>query len=162
MNGRMGNRHYSDETIELFWEAFLKETGRSKMTKYVEAFHFELTEKLANELLRLVLTGQKRATSSSLWSYELEGERIPKVGDFSIVTDWDGIPWCVIQTTAVTVLPFSKITYPICKREGEDDSLESWRNGHIRFFKNEGKELGYVFTADMPVVFEDFEVVFQD
>lgn len=60
-----------------------------------------------------------------------------------------------------TIIPFSDITYDICKREGEDDTLESWRAGHINFFKEEGKKLGYEFKNDMPVIFEDFEVVYQ-
>lgn len=156
----MGEK-YSQQEVDAFWDAFLKETGRSQSTKYLDVFHFELTEKWANELLRLVLIGQKKATASSLWSYEIEGERLPEVGDLSIVTDWEGVPKCVIETTAVTVIPFVDITYDICKREGEDDNLESWREGHIRFFKAEGKELGYEFRDDMPVVFEDFKVVFQ-
>lgn len=44
---------------------------------------------------------------------------------------------------------FKEITYDICKR------------GHIRFFEAEGKELGYTFTEDMPVIFEDFEVIYR-
>lgn len=83
------------------------------------------------------------------------------MGDYSIITDWDGIPRCVIETTAVTILPYKDITFDICKREGEDDSLESWQRGHERFFIEDGKELGYEFSQDMPVVFEDFKVVFK-
>jgi uncharacterized protein YhfF len=157
----MENGKYSQEKINVFWKEFLRETSRYETTNYLEAFHFELTEKWANELLRLVLIGQKKATASSLWVYEIEGERVPEVGDLSIVTDWEGVPRCVIETTAVTIIPFSDITYDICKREGEDDTLESWRSGHIHFFKEEGNELGYEFRDDMPVAFEDFEVVYQ-
>ncbi|MBU3143780.1 ASCH domain-containing protein [Clostridium sp. CF012] len=152
---------YSQEKIDIFWKSFLRETSRYETTKYLEVFHFELTEKCANELLRLVLIGQKKATASSLWGYEIEGERAPEVGDLSIVTDWEGVPQCIIETIAVTIIPFSDITYDICKREGEDDTLESWRAGHIHFFKEEGNELGYEFRDDMPVIFEDFEVVYQ-
>ena len=157
----MENENYSQEKIDIFWEAFLMETSRSKTTKYLEVFHFELIEKWANELLRLVLIGQKKGTASSLWGHEIEGESIPEVGDLSIVTDWEGVPRCVIETIAVTIIPFSDITYDICKREGEDDTLESWSAGHIHFFKEEGNELGYEFSDDMPVIFEDFEVVYQ-
>lgn len=157
----MENQKYSQEKIDIFWNTFLEKTNRSKTTKYLDIFHFELTKKLANELLRLVLIGQKKATASSLWAYELEGDEIPKVGDLSIVTDWEGIPRCVIETTEITVIPFSDITYDICKREGEDDTLESWRAGHIGYFKEEGIEIGYTFSDDMPVVFEDFEVVYK-
>ena len=158
--GQIGNQKYSQKKIDIFWNMFLKEMGRPETTKYLDIFHFELTEKWANELLRLVLIGQKKATSSSLWGYEIEGEDIPKVGDLSIITDWEGIPRCVIETTEITVIPFSDITYDICKREGEDDTLESWRAGHIGYFKEEGNEIGYRFSDDMPVVFEDFEVVY--
>ncbi len=147
--------------IEQFWADFLRDTGRAPDTKYTTCFHFELTEYWANELLRLVLEGVKKATSSSLWGYGTEGDPIPKKGELSIVTDWDGNPKCVIETTAVTILPFKDITYDICKREGEDDSLESWRRGHIDFFTEEGKELGYEFSEDMPVIFEDFKVVYR-
>lgn len=147
-------------TIDEFWNKFLVEMGKNTDTQYIECFHFELTEKLANKLLSLVLTGQKQATSSSLYAFEIEGGRLPQVGDYSIVTDWDGNPRCVIETTAVTILPFKNITFDICKREGEDDNLKSWRDGHIRFFIEDGTQLGYTFTEDMPVVFEDFKIVF--
>lgn len=148
-------------TVNEFWQDFLRDTNRNPDTKYIECFHFELTEKWANELLRLVLIGQKQATASSLWAYQKEGDRVPQIGDLSIVTDWDGVPKCVIETTSVTIIPFKDITYDICKREGEDDNLESWRRGHTSFFTREGKELGYTFTEDMPVIFEDFNVIFK-
>lgn len=147
-------------TVEDYWAKFLRETGRDAATEYFECFHFEMSEKWANELLRLVLIGQKRATASSLHAFEAEGQRPPQAGDLSIVTDWEGNPRCVIETKAITILPFQEVTFDICRREGEDDSLESWREGHTRFFTAEGKELGYEFSEDMPVVFEDFEVVY--
>ena len=158
----MDNTKFSKEKIDSFWEKFLNVTNRDEATKYLDVFHFELTEKWANELLRLVLIGQKKATASSLLGYQIKGESIPEVGDLSIVTDWDGVPRCVIETTAVTIIPFSEITYDICKREGEDDTLETWVKGHEHFFKEDGKEIGYEFSDDMPVVFEDFEVVYQE
>ena len=147
--------------VEVFWQSFLSEKGLAKDTKYFESFHFELTERSANELLNLVLIGEKKATSSSLLEFELSNSEIPKVKDFSILTDWVGTPHCVIQTKKVNVLPFKEITYDLCKLEGEDDDLASWQRGHISFFQREGKALGYSFTEDMPVIFEEFEVVYQ-
>ena len=147
-------------TVQAFWEAFLQETGRPADTPCLESFHFDLTEKWANELLRLVLEGKKRATSSSLTCYELEGERVPVPGDLSIVTDWAGEPHCVIETTQVDILPFRDMTFALCRLEGEDDSLDSWRRSHIHFFTAEGQEAGYAFTEDMPVIFEQFRVIY--
>ena len=144
-----------------FWDKFLQDTNMDPGTECSECLHFELTEYWANELLRLVLIGQKKATSSSLWGYEIEGDTIPQKGEYSIVTDWDGNPKCVIKTQNVRIIPFKEITYDICKLEGEDDCLESWQKGHISFFQAEGKELGYEFSEEMPVIFEEFEVVYK-
>lgn len=58
-------------------------------------------------------------------------------------------------------IPFSDITYDICKREGQDATLESWVEGHAHFFKEDGKQLGYKFSYDVHMVFEDFKVVYQ-
>lgn len=147
--------------IDTFWRNFLEETGLDANTQYLECFHFDLNERSANELLALVLAGRKRATASSLLAFAAEGCEMPSPGSLSIVTDWDGNPRCVIKTTAVTVLPFREVTFALCSREGEDDSLESWQRGHRRFFTEDGKALGYSFNEDMPVVFEDFEVVYR-
>lgn len=147
--------------MDAFWLAFLREKKRSEDTTYLESFHFDVSEASANTLLQLVLTGQKRATASSLRYYEATGVRMPQPKDYSIVTDWDGVPWCVIETTNVQLLPFHEMTYDICQREGEDETLASWIHNHISFFTQEGAVCGYSFTPDMPVVFEDFQVVYQ-
>ena len=125
----------------------------------LEKWHFEITEKSCNHLLELVLIGKKRATSSSLEGYQIEGEEIPKVGDMSVITDWDGNPRCVIKTTSVRIIPYKDITFDIAKLEGEDDNLDSWRGNHEKFFTEEGKEVGYEFSTQMDVVFEEFEVI---
>lgn len=122
-------------------------------------WHFEITEDAANYLLRLVLEGKKRATASSLWAYEMTNEPIPKVGEISVITYWDGTPGCAIKTTTVRIIPYCEITYDIARLEGEDDTLESWQKNHTKFFTAEGKELGYIFSEKMPVVFEEFEVL---
>lgn len=125
----------------------------------LEKWHFELTEKSCNHLLDLVLIGKKRATSSSLKGYQLEGGKIPSIGDMSVITDWDENPRCVIKTTNVRIIPYKDITFDIARLEGEDDNLDSWRANHEKFFTEEGKEIGYEFSEDMDVVFEEFEVV---
>ena len=73
----------------------------------LEKWHFERAKEAANYLLGLVLEGKKRATSSSLWGYEIEGCPIPRVGDRSVITYWDGTPGCIIETTNVRIIPSS-------------------------------------------------------
>ena len=125
----------------------------------LEKWHFELTEGACNYLLDLVLKGQKKATASSVLGYQIEGEEIPKEGNLSVITDWDGNPRCVIKTTRVRSIPYKDITFDIAKLEDEDDTLESWRKNHEKFFTEEGKDLGYKFSEEMEVIFEEFEVI---
>ena len=148
-------------TVEAFWAEFLRASGLPEDTWFESCFAFGMTGEAANELLRLVLEGKKRATCSSRLGYEVDGEPLPTAGGYDIIIDGDGEPCCVIRTTAVRELPFSEVTFDLCCREGEDDCLESWQENHRRFFRAEGKALGYTFTEDMPVIFEEFEVLWQ-
>lgn len=148
--------------VELFFKRFIQKTNRDQYTKYVDVYHFEMTEYLANELLRLVLIGKKKATAASYEAFIIEKEPLPKIGDLSIITDFDGNPRCVVETKQITILPFKDFSYDIVKREGEDETLESWRKKHTIFFTNSAKALGFTFSEDMLIVFEDFEVVYQE
>lgn len=143
--------------IEAYWANFLEETKIPNQS--YTSWHFELNEKLANELLELVLEGKKRATAPSI--FDFVHEPMPKVGDYSIITNWSGEPKCIIQTTSVQILPFKDVTFDLAKLEGEDDHLDSWREGHIRYYTQVCKEANEEFTWDMPVVFEQFKVVYQ-
>jgi len=148
-------------TIDTFWQNFLAQANLPKDTTYFESTYFGVDEDMADSLLALVLSGQKRATASCLRAYEAEGSKQPQVGDYSIITDWHGTPHCVIQTTDITIIPFNEMTYDIAKREGEDDCLETWLDNHRYCFTLDGQELGFEFTEDMLVLFEDFQVVYQ-
>lgn len=147
-------------TIHEYWEEFRRETGTDK--EYLEAFYFCDNEKDANELAALVLAGKKCATASNALVYDHENEPMPKPGDFSVVTDFEGNPLCVIRTTQVDVVAFKDVTPEFAAREGEGDlSIAFWRDAHKHFFSRELKELGEEFNEDMLVVCESFEVVYK-
>ncbi len=154
-------RKYIDDKTENFWQDFIREKNMPKELRCTESFSFGMSEEVAEKLLRLVLRGKKRACSSSLYAYEKEGEKLPEAGEYCIVADWYGIPRCVVLTVAVSVIPFKEMPFELCKKEGEDNSLSEWQEKHERFFTEEGKEAGYEFSWDMPVVFEEFKVVYK-
>ncbi|WP_211243479.1 ASCH domain-containing protein [Chitiniphilus eburneus] len=143
-----------------YWQAFLRDTGRPLDTPFYGCDVIGDTRELIAELMALVLSGKKRATTSCLAEYETSGEAPPQVGSLTLLTDFDGNPACVIETTAVTPLRFCDMTFDLCQREGEDDCLESWVNNHQTFFGREGAAKGYPFTPESLVLFEDFEVVY--
>jgi uncharacterized protein YhfF len=123
------------------------------------AWAFGASAEEADELLGLVLAGDKTATASALWDYEAEGEALPEVGSLSILLDGRGHPRALINTTNVTVIPFDEVGEEHARLEGEGDgSLAHWRDAHERFF---GAASSRGFEPDMPVVLERFEVVYQ-
>lgn len=123
------------------------------------AWSFGVDEAQADELLALVLSGTKTATSSARWDYDAENEPLPESGDLSIVLDSHGEPQALLRTVDVRVVPFDEVDAEHAYAEGEGDrSLAHWRAEHRRFFtENHSHDKG--FSDDMPVVLETFEVL---
>ena len=112
-------------------------------------------------LAELVRTGVKTATASAYPFYELEGEALPKAGEYSVILDTKDEAVCIIRTTKVYVTPYREVTAEQAWKEGEGDrSLDYWRRVHEAFFRKELEAVGLIFTEDMGVVCEEFEVVY--
>ncbi len=150
-------------TVKKMWKEFLKSIGDNHhiTNRSYQAWHFCDNKEDANELAELVLQGKKRATASAVWCYKAEGESLPSPGNYSIITDFSGSAKCVIETTLINVVPFNKVSAEFAAKEGEGDlSLEYWRKGHRDFFTRDMAEIGREFSEDMPVVCEEFKVVY--
>jgi uncharacterized protein YhfF len=148
--------------VAYFWHDYANAAGSVDETRFYEAFHFGDSEELADSLAKLVLSGVKRATAGSVWSFEAEGKRLPQPGDLSVVTNWAGTPLCVIETLAVDIVPFNEVTAEFAATEGEGDgSLSFWREAHRQYFTRECARMGRQFAEDMLVACERFRVAFQ-
>ena len=141
--------------IQKYWDSFKKTEGLAADLDYYEAFSFGIGEKDADELLELVLAGKKRATTSPY----LKNEKYCKPGDYSIVLDSKGEPRCIIRTVSTRIMAFREMTFDVCRLEGQDECLDTWIEKHVAFLRESGKELGYEFSYDMPIIFEEFTVV---
>lgn len=145
-----------------FWARFKAAVGEVDDARFYEAFHFGDNEELANSLARLVLDGRKRATAGLAWGFEAEGQRLPRAGDLSVVTDWPGQPLCVIETHAVDLVPFDDVTAEFAAVEGEGDgSLAYWRQAHTEYFARECARIDRVPSGGMLVACERFAVIYR-
>jgi uncharacterized protein YhfF len=118
------------------------------------------SEALSNALILLIAGGIKRATCSLLWSWEFEGDPLPKVGDIEIVLDWQGRPALVRRTATVEIIPFAHVSAEFAASEGEGDlSLSYWQKEHSRFFSDECLRIGRVVHESMPLVCETFDAL---
>ena len=132
--------------------------ARSGLTGKWDAWSFgEAPDKLG----ALVLAGQKTATASAFPLYEQDLEPLPRVGEYSVIMDSKNRALCIIRTTKVYVAPFCEVSPAHAAKEGEGDlSLAYWRQVHRDFFAREMEGAGLAFTEQMPVVCEEFEMVY--
>lgn len=115
-----------------------------------------------DRLAELTRTGVKTATASAGPLYELEGEPLPRAGEYSVILDSRDQAVCIIRTTRVYTVPFDQVSAEQAYREGEGGrTLDYWRRVHEDFFRKELAGAGLEFSPDMPVVCEEFEVVFE-
>ena len=158
------------DDIEAFWQRAQQHADLAQVSSYTgvnplavlrpPAWGFGATPEQADELVALVLAGEKTATAGALWDYEAEGEPLPQVGGLSIVLDGAGHPRALIATTEVSVVPFDEVDADHAAAEGEDDrSLDSWRRIHEHFFTLHA-EHDRGFQRDMPVVLERFRLLY--
>ena len=119
------------------------------------------SKELADELIALVLAGTKRATAAAVVEFERAGESIPEPGGLWIACDGSGIPRALLRTTEVRVGPLSSVDQAFAWDEGEGDRTRHWWfDAHERFFRRFLPTIGETFSADLPTVFERFEVLF--
>ncbi|KNF09457.1 hypothetical protein CLPU_3c02360 [Gottschalkia purinilytica] len=153
-----------NNSVQKMWEDYLKSIGENvnNSTKKYTSWHFCDNEKDANELANLVKEEIKKATASLYYWYELGEETEPKVGDLSIITDWNGIAQCIIETSKINIVPFKEVTEEFARLEGEGDkTLKHWSNVHMNYFSRELQGQEKEFSEDMLVLCEEFKLVYK-
>ena len=153
-----------DPIAQVYLDKYLASLAPEQREKYqrVDSYYFCADEESANLCAELVLQGEKRATAGLLWSYEDEEEPLPEIGQLNVITNWEKIPQCIVETTSVEQMPFNEVSAEFAFEEGEGDkTLDFWRKVHWKFFSAECKELGREPTQEMLVILEKFKMIYQ-
>lgn len=145
--------------VEAMWRAFCASEGIGADVQF-QSWYFGNSPEMAAELAELVLSGKKLATASAAAMNEIESENAPVDRGYSVVTDFDGHPVCVIQTTEIRHLPFNEVDAQFASDEGEgDQSLEYWRDVHWNYFTKEAAQHGFQFDENSLVCCERFDLL---
>jgi len=121
---------------------------------YAETFKFGDSPALSAELIALVREGKKTATCGALRDFQDGGEAMPSVGRTDIVLHWDGSPALVIETIDVSQTRFCDVATDFALAEGENETLEGWRENHQSYFERNGG-----FDPEMMLVCERFRLI---
>lgn len=146
---------------ERMWEAYA--AARPELVAAGEEHTVEQfgdSRSLADELLRLVTDGPKRATADLVAEFVRGGEPLPRVGSHWIACDGAGTPRVVLRSVELRVGAFDSVDAAFAHDEGEDDrTLASWRDNHRRYWQRTCAARGATFSEQDEVMFERFEVV---
>ena len=122
--------------------------------------HFGDSARMADELLRDVTHGGKRATSELVAAFAADGDELPRIGSHWIACDSTGAPRIILRSTEFRLGTFSSADESFAWDEGEDDrSLASWRSQHATYWTRTCAARGAVWSEDDEIVFERFRVV---
>lgn len=114
----------------------------------------------ADVLLAFVVKGPKRATAGLVAEFAADSEPLPRIGDHWVVCDGKGAPRVVLRTRELRLGPLSSVDEQFAWDEGEyDRSLETWLEGHRRYFARACRRIGVDFHDDVAVIFERFDIV---
>ena len=140
-----------------------------KVIGSVYKFNNGLKKKLIDEwaftsnnknLLTLILSGDKKATSSAFNLYKTANKPIPEVGDITLLISSNNTPQAMIINTKISVVPFSQATIEMAELEGEGNkTLEYWTATHFEFFTNECNKHNLSFNKNDLIVFEEFDII---
>ena len=142
-----------------YWQKFLQKKGCNSDKCCAGEMSFEADGFFGDELLALVLAGKKTAFFSSYASYLIDNEELPVSGEMYVVLDRSGSPRCIIELTSVRIVPFCEVTREMVMAEGEDESLEAWREKEKGYLEDEGEIVGFTFADDIKLVFHEFRIV---
>lgn len=151
----------SNDRIKFFWREFCEINSEINPDESFQVWFFGNNSEMARELAELVISGKKKATASLVAVNEIKPEVAPIDGGYSVVTDFEGNPHCVIQTTEIRHLPFTEVDAQFAFDEGEgDQTLEDWRDCHWRYFTKEAVENNLEFNEKSLICCERFKLLF--
>ncbi len=146
---------------EEYWRAFRDANPSIPEDTEYQIWFFGNSLEMSLQLANFVVYGTKRATASLVLINEKIPENAPIPDGYSVVTDFEGKPLCVIQTTEIRLIPFLEVDYAFAKDEGEgDENIEDWRKGHRDYFTKECREMGFEFDETMLVCCERFKLLY--
>ncbi|MCQ2573974.1 MAG: ASCH domain-containing protein [Treponema sp.] len=149
------------ESLDDFWARFLKENKLPDTTPFGGELTYANDEQDFASVLALILCGKKTAQFSALAGYHIDNEPLPHKSEYYVLNNWKGEPVAVIKTINVEILPFEEVTWEMAQKEGADEDLNGFRSRYTEFFREDSDITGYDFSPEMPVVFEEFEVIWK-
>jgi uncharacterized protein YhfF len=127
---------------------------------------FGFAGELRDKLVAAILSGQKTATTGLAVEWELDGEPLPRRGEWFSVIDSNETPVALIEILDVRVVRLVDVDIAVARREGEGfESVREWRRAHEEFWHGYAPELrsrlhdsSWTLTDETPILIQHFRL----
>jgi len=151
-----------EDIYQDFWGAFLEQTGRPETTVMTDVTYFGGSEEESVTVLEQLLSGEKTAVGHCIPAYLAAKRRMPRIGDYTMVTDYYGNPCCILFTSDVTIAPMSEIPEDLRRRECPALTPEQWLTRKQAESRDLAGRLKFHYNEEIPLLMETVEMVFPD
>ena len=151
-----------EDIYQDFWGAFLEQTGRPETTVMTDVTYFGGSEEESVTVLEQLLSGEKTAVGHCIPAYLAAKRRMPRIGDYTMVTDFYGNPCCILLTSDVTIAPMPEIPENLRRRECPELTPEQWLTRQQAESRDLAGRLKFHYNEEIPLLMETVEMVFPD
>lgn len=147
------------ENVEEFWARCCETLGPEASTRGYTERQIGNTPALVDQILELIISGEKRGTFSLPEKLARDGTT-PIVGDYVILTRHDGSAGCLVLVEACVMVPYDQIGPEELELEGpgaRDPAV--WRDIHERYWTPMLTAWGQAFTTSQPVLVQWFRLL---
>ncbi|MDD4363816.1 MAG: ASCH domain-containing protein [Atribacterota bacterium] len=118
------------------------------------------TKKEIEDYNKSVFNNNRRFTIELEEQYKFYHQPIPKIGDWTLLNNWKGIPLAILEITDVNPCTFQQIKKAIEKKEIKDDVYtEDVEKKYKKIFTAWCKNHNQIFSDDKNVIFSKFEII---
>lgn len=118
-------------------------------------------QETSESICRHVRAGEKRGTFSVPWLWAAHPNTKPEIGQFVVLSTYDGVPQALLQVKQLTLTTFKEIDASHTGLDGPlVRDLGVWRGVHTKYWNDLLGPLGKKVEDDMAVVVERFECVY--
>ena len=143
-----------------FWETFLEETGTPENTVLTGYTYFGTDEESSVRVLEQLLAGEKTAVGHCVPAYLVTKQRMPQIGDYTMVMDFYGNPCCILHTVRVDIEPMPEIPEDLRRAEYPEKTPEEWLALKQKESGDLSERFGFHYHPEIPILMETVERVY--
>mgnify|MGYP002627329507 CR=1 FL=1 len=143
-----------------FWETFLEETNTPETTVLTGCTYFGASEEESVQALEQLLRGDKTAVGHCVTAYVTLRQRMPRIGDYTMVADFYGNPCCILKTVDVTIVPLTGTPEDLRRQEYPELDADAWLDRKQQEFRDLARQHGFRYHPELPILMETVQRVY--